>query len=239
MNILITGGASGLGESITRKLLTDPNNRVYFTYNQSADSAKKIESEFANATAISCDFKSEKDVALLEERIAELDLDVLINNAYTGSFIKTYFHKIPPADFLTEFKQNVMPTVILTQAAIHSFRKKKNGKIITILTSALTGTAPIGTAVYIANKAYLSKLSKIWALENAKYQITSVTVSPSFMLTDFTRDLDDRIVEQIRDSSPHNKLLTTGEVAETVSYLTHTSDPVNGIDMAFNTGTDV
>ena len=51
MNILITGGASGLGEAIT-KLLAKNGNTVFFTYKNSAINAKKIEREFSNTTSI-------------------------------------------------------------------------------------------------------------------------------------------------------------------------------------------
>lgn len=57
MNILITGGASGLGEAITKKLAKDINNNVYFTYFKSETNAKKIKFDFSNAFPIKCDFK--------------------------------------------------------------------------------------------------------------------------------------------------------------------------------------
>ena len=36
-NILITGGASGLGEAITLKLASDSSNKVFFTYFKSLE----------------------------------------------------------------------------------------------------------------------------------------------------------------------------------------------------------
>ena len=186
MIILITGGSSGLGEAITRTLAADAGNSVYFTYNSSFEKAKQIETDLPNATAIKCDFKNETEIDLLKTRLTELNIDVLINNAYGGEAIKTYFHKIPATDFLTDFKENIVPTIVLTQAAINVFRKKKFGKIINVLTSFIINTPPTGSSVYVANKAYLEELSKVWASENAKYNITSNSVSPAFMQTGFT-----------------------------------------------------
>ena len=161
MNILVTGGASGLGESITRRLAGDSNSTVYFTYNNSKAGADKIESEFANTKSIKCDFRNVEEVNALKDKIASINLDVLINNAYHGEPIKSYFHKINVNDFLKEFNDNIIPTVIITQSALNFFRKKKSGKIITILTSFLLNRPPIGSAVYVANKAYLKELSKV------------------------------------------------------------------------------
>ena len=240
MIVIVTGGSSGLGEAITRKFAAaDPENKIYFTYNQSETNAKKIESDFSNAFAIKCDFKNEDDVNSLKDKLIEIDPDVLINNAYSGGFIKSYFHKTPPTDFLNDFKENLIPTIVLTQAGINCFRKKKNGKIITILTSALLNIPPTGASVYVANKAYLAQMSKVWASENTKYNITSNTVSPSFMQTNFTTSVDERIVEQMKENHPLKKLLTTGEVAESVFFLANASNQINGIDLVINAASDI
>lgn len=239
MNILITGGASGLGEAITRKLANDNTNTVYFTYYNSSSNVKKIESEFQNTKGIKCNFKDLEEVNLLKDKIEQLDLDLLINNVYSGEAIKTYFHKIDSDEFLTEFNQNIIPTVLLTQAAITCFRKKKKGKIISILTSFLLNTPPVGSSIYVANKAYLGSLVKSWATENGKFNIVSNSISPSFMLTNFTRDVDERIIEQMKESHPLKKLLTIDEVAETVSFLSNSSHHVNGIDIPINAGVNI
>ncbi len=239
MNILITGGSSGLGEAITRILAKDTNNKVYFTYSNSELNARKIESEFSNTNSISCDFKDLESLKSLINKIELFDLDILINNAFTGDFLKTQFHKISSDDFLIDFKSNIIPTIEITQEAVKSFKKKKKGKIITILTSALNNTPPIGSSIYVANKAYLEKLTKVWATENSKFNITSNSVSPSFMKTKLTSEFDERIVEQMINNHPLKKLLTVEEVAETVLFLTKASSQINGIDIIINSGTTI
>ena len=62
MNILITGGASGLGEAITRILAKDINNKVYFTFTNSELNARKIELDYSNAYSIKCDFKDSESI---------------------------------------------------------------------------------------------------------------------------------------------------------------------------------
>jgi 3-oxoacyl-[acyl-carrier protein] reductase len=238
MKILITGGASGLGKSITRALAKE-NNTVYFTYSKSVAESKALEIEYSNTVAIHCDFSERESIKELAEKIAELDLDVIIHNAYSGEYLKTHFHKIEPLDFLVDFKVNVMPVIELTQAAIQSFRKKKSGKIITVLTSALVDVPPVGAAVYTSNKAYLQKLAQVWANENAKFNITSNSVSPSFMETAMTSSIDERVKEQIIENNPLKRLLTTGEVAETIRFLANDTTQINGKDFLVNAGDSI
>lgn len=238
MNVLIIGGSSGLGEAITKRLAINIVDTVYFTYNSSLKNANNIEREFSNTHSLHCDFHNENEVEELIKKISNLDINVLVNNAYSGSFINTYFHKTQPEDFLSSFTLNILPLIKITQAAIIHFRKRKQGKIITILSSALINTPPIGSSVYTANKAYISQLSKIWATENIKFNITSNTVSPSFMQTDFTKEIDERLIEQMRENHPLKKFITPSEVADAVSFLSTASAHINGTNMVLNAGTD-
>ena len=239
MNILITGGASGLGEVITRNFAKNADNKVYFTYNASDAKAKAIQTDFSNAAGLRCNFKNAEDVASLQNKMSELKLDVLINNAYSGEPIKTYFHKIAVEDFATEFTDNLIPTIQITQAAIAAFRKKKSGKVITVLTSFLLNTPPTGSAVYLANKAYLASLVKTWATENGKYNVTSNSISPSFMLSGLTKDVDERVIEQMIENHPLKKLLTLQETADAVLFLANASSHLNGHDLVLNAGTNL
>jgi NAD(P)-dependent dehydrogenase (short-subunit alcohol dehydrogenase family) len=239
MNILITGGASGLGGAITKSLAQEPGNMVFFTYNRSAQKAEDIASASKNAIPIKCDFENEAELQSFVSKIGGYDLDVLINNAYSGEFLKKHFHKIAPADFLADFKRNIIPTIAITQTAIENFRQKRRGRIITILTSALINTPPIGSSVYLGNKAYLEKLTKIWATENAKFNISSNSVSPSFMQTDMTAGFDERVVSQMVETHPLKKLLSVEDVAETIRFLVSASPQLNGVDILLNAATSM
>jgi 3-oxoacyl-[acyl-carrier protein] reductase len=238
MNILITGGASGLGEAILKKLAVIEDNHIFFTYAKSAESAARLTNSFKNATALHCDFTDESSVDDLVGKLEKCSIDILINNSVT-SLTKEHFQKIEPDKFLFSFQHNIMPVVKITQECIKIFRKKKFGKIITIASSAIINRPPAGWSEYTANKAYLVSLSKSWATENIRFNITSNCISPSYMHTSLTAGTDERIEQEIINSHPLKKLLTPEEVAETVFFLSGCSQHINGINLIMNAGTDI
>ena len=168
MNILVTGGSSGLGRSIVEKLCSDKKNKVYFTYNNSIENSKSICSNYANANSIKCDFTNQNELTLFIENFKNLNINILINNFYSwpknplmpGTFLTKKFHKIDQNTFIDEFKNNIIPTILLTQEAIKYFRINKYGKIITVLSSTIESPT-IGSTIYVSNKNYLSALAKV------------------------------------------------------------------------------
>lgn len=238
MNILITGGASGLGKAITQKLASDPGNKVIFTYNRSESAAKELELHYKNCKGVHCDFHNNSSIENLFSLIESENLDVLINNAFTG-LQTNYFHKLEPEHFVSNFERNVLPVIRITSACILQFRKKKFGKIITILSSYIVNKPPIGLSEYVAEKNYLHSLSKSWAVENSKFNISSNCISPSFMLTDLTAQTDERILEEMIGSHPLKRILTPDEVADAAEYLVRASQHVNGTNLIINAAGDI
>lgn len=236
MNILITGGASGLGAAITRILAADSTKIIHFTYYSSHKHAKQLESEFPNSKAICCNFSEKKDIESLVAQIDSMDLDVLINNALCG-LTQAHFHKQLPETFRNSYINNVLPTLTITQKAIKLFRKKKFGKIITILTSYLL-KPPTGMSEYVANKAYLASMSRSWATENARFNISSNCISPSIMRTDLTKDIDDRVIDELIKKHPLKSLLAPEEVASEVLALVNSSQHINGTNRIMNAAED-
>lgn len=237
MNILVTGGASGLGNVIVTNFLSQ-HHVVYFTYNTSVEKAKEIEQIHNKAKGFFCNFKELDSVKNFIKNIQHLKIDVLINNAFTG-FNQDFFYKSNSDSFQNSFINNVVPVLLITQEIIKKFKKEKKGKIITILSSAIIGTPPEGWSTYVANKQYLLSMSKSWAIEHIKSNITSNTISPSFLLTPLNQNVDDRIIENMKRNHPLKELLTCQEVYNSIEYLVNTSSHINGINLVINAGTTI
>jgi NAD(P)-dependent dehydrogenase (short-subunit alcohol dehydrogenase family) len=234
--ILLTGGTSGLGEAIALKL--SENHKVWFTYYKSIDKANILENKSSNLKAIKCDFTNSESIHELTEFISGSDLDILINNAMTG-FEKNHFHKLSPDYFKISFEENILSAIKITSAVIKVFRRKKSGKIITILSSVLNEHPPIGWSEYLAQKSYLKSLTRSWAAENVRYGIVSNTVSPSFMLTGLHSKVDEREIQLMEERHPLGKLLEPAKVAEAVLFFVQATEYINGVDMVINSAENV
>lgn len=239
MNILVTGGSSGLGKAIVEKLAKDIRNTVYFTYNKHADTSELIAGLYSNVHSKQCDFSDKGSIENLLSSLGDWDLDVLIHNAYAGKAEGVHFHKQNVTEFQNSFEINVLPVILITQKALETFRKKKSGKIVTILTGYLFNQPPTGYSLYASNKAYLWQLSKSWGKEYIRYGITSNCISPDFMETELTRDTDERVVDRMRSEHPLKRLLTTDEVANCVRFLVDASSQINGVNIPVNAGKNI
>ena len=239
MNILITGGASGLGEAITTAAaVAFPQATVYFTYHSSGQNATAIQDKYSNTHALKCDFTNQQDMDTICSFIEKKGIDILVNNAIAG-LSQQYFHKMEKKEFAEGFTNNVLPVMAITKSFIKTARKIKSGKIITILSSAIINTAPTGWSAYVAEKNYLLAMHRSWATENAAFNITSNCISPGFMATHLNNNTDDRIVEDMIAKHPLKKLVTPAEVAVVALFLINASSQVSGNNIIINSSLSI
>lgn len=237
MNIFLTGGASGLGLEIFQKLSRAGHN-VAFTYNGSAEQAEKNINEFPKSKKFHCNFNDPVTVENLLKMLDDLDLDVLINNALPV-INAIQFQKTRIDSLVDSFNSSVIPVLKISQACIRNFRKKRSGRIITILTSYLINKPPIGYSEYVANKAYLQSMTKAWANENSKFGIVVNSISPSIMRTPLNLGVDERLLENLETSNPLGQLLTISELGELVEFLVDSPRQLNGCNFLMNGGENV
>ena len=238
MNVLITGGTSGLGKT-TVELLVKDGHHIWFSYlaiEEFAKVANEMMAQYENVKAVPLNFCKQDSIDGFCEEMKEWDIDVLVNCTYVGKPQTTYFHKIAPEEFLQAFQNNIIPTVKITQTAIGVMKKKKFGKIINIITEAVIGLPPMGYTLYAANKAYLMELSNVWNKEYTRYNITSNCILPAYMQTKFA-EVDERILEQMVKEHPLKKLLTPEEVALAVKFFVDAPQQINGVKLPVNAGT--
>lgn len=233
MNILITGGSSGLGKALVETCAASPEHQVLFTYCHHEDEALALAGRYANVKAVKVNFTDKTNVSQFTEQIASETIDVLINNAYAGTAQGVHFHKTAPEDFAQAFDWNVMSVIMITQACAQGMRKRKFGKIINIITSYVMDVPPTGFSVYTATKAYIRQLSKSWSKELGRFNITSNCILPDYMQTDFGK-VEDFQLEQMKQAHPLKELLKPEEVATIICQLLQASQQLNGVEIPIN-----
>ncbi|MBK6564117.1 MAG: SDR family oxidoreductase [Saprospiraceae bacterium] len=233
MNILIIGGASGLGKATVELLAQDKKHKIWFTYFTSQQNADFLKEKYDNVLPIYIDITLSVELDNFCKKINEMNLDVLINSAYVGSPTSSHFHKIDSTEFVASFTNNLIPIIKITQTAIQGFKQKRFGKIINVLSSSILNSPPIGYSIYGANKAYLHQLSKSWNKEYIKYNITSNCISPEFMDTGFS-NMDERIIEKMKIEHPLKQILTVDEVSSVIKFLVDSSQQINGVNIPIN-----
>ena len=85
----------------------------------------------------------------------------------------------------------------------------------------------------------MQQLSKSWNSEYVRYNITSNCISPDFMLTNLSADVDERLIEQMKKEHPLKQLLTPEEVAESVVFLVEAPQQLNGAHIVINAAKNV
>ena len=129
----------------------------------------------------------------IEEFIEKIDknldgLDVLINNA--GINLDNLSIRLSEDNWKKVIDINLTSTFLMCKFAIKKMLKRKSGKIINI-TSIVGHTGNLGQANYAASKAGIVAFSKTLAIEYAKKNININCVSPGFIKTEMTDNINE------------------------------------------------
>jgi len=182
MNILITGGASGIARKVIEKL--GEKHQIYVTVHTEKQ-LELITKKYQDKENIQC---LKLDVTNKEDRkkVTDINIDVFISNAaigYSGSMFE-----IPISLVKENFEVNVFGNLELTQLVVKRMIQKKKGRIIFI--SSLAGNAPIPfLGSYCATKASINMISSTMRLEAKllKSKIEVITIQPGLYQTGFNQ----------------------------------------------------
>jgi NAD(P)-dependent dehydrogenase (short-subunit alcohol dehydrogenase family) len=207
---LVTGGGSGIGLAIAKKLAESCTVTVL-----GRDKAKLEATGFVAIVA---------DVTDPALDIAG-DFDILVNNA--GIVRTAPFHKQSDADWFDMWRTNVMGAVHVTRAVLPGMRTRKWGRIVNVASTASLKGYSYASA-YVASKHALLGLTRALAAELVQTGITVNAVCPGYTETDIVRDAVATITAKTGRSedearagflNPQGRLIQPDEVAAAVAYL--------------------
>jgi len=218
---LVTGGGRGIGRSIALGL-AKAGADVAITYSRSADAAnevkKEIESLGRKAKAIQADaVDTERAAEVINELVKDWSkLDVLVNNA--GITRDTLIMRMSEEQWDSVITTNLKSVFNYSKAVVRPMMRQRSGSIINI--SSIIGiTGNAGQTNYGASKAGIIGFSKSLAKEIGSRNIRVNVIAPGYIMTDMTENLDDKLIDMIKTSTPLGRGGNPQEVADSVIFL--------------------
>lgn len=220
--VLVTGGAKGIGEAITRTLAGEGADPVIV--DKDADAGNKLRTELTNCELIVANLSSaEKCRQAVEDTVRKFSrLDALINNA--GVNDKVGLEQGSPEKYVESLERNLLHYYNMAHYAVPHL-KKSRGTILNIASkTALTGQG--GTSGYASSKGAILALTREWAAELVEYGIRVNAIVPAEVMTPLYRQWLDTFAEpekklqDILSKIPLEKRMTTpGEIAAMAVFL--------------------
>ena len=234
-NIIITGASGGIGNSIVKKFYENGANIL--ATGTKKEKLEDLKSKFKNIKTLSFDISQHIEIEnFIENAIKELggDLYCMVNNA--GITKDNLAIRMSFDEWKKVIDINLTSTFLLSKAAIKKMLKNKRGKIINI-TSVVGHTGNLGQTNYTAAKAGIVAMSKTLAIEYAKKNININCISPGFIKTNMTENIDPKYKDLIISKIPSARLGEPEDVANAVLFLaSDLSDYINGETLHVNGG---
>ena len=234
-NIIVTGASGGIGNSIVKKLNEAGANIL--ASGTKTEKLKELKNNFEKIKIMNFDIsKSEKIEEFIDNATKELggNLDGIINNA--GITQDNLAIRMKLDEWEKVININLTSTFLMSKFAIKKMLKNKSGKIVNI-TSVVGHTGNLGQANYTASKAGIIAMSKSLAIEYAKKNINVNCISPGFIKTTMTDNIDDKYKELIISKIPSARLGEPDDIANAVLFLTSDlSNYINGETLHVNGG---
>lgn len=235
---IITGATRGIGRGVAEVFAKQGAN-VLFTYSSSSDLAKEIENDLSKENVIVKGYKSDASnfdecQKLIDQITDEFDtVDILINNA--GITRDNLLMRMQEEDFDKVIEVNLKSVFNMTKAIQRTMLKQRFGSIIN-MSSVVGVKGNAGQSNYAASKAGIIGFSKSIALELGSRNIRCNVIAPGFIETEMTEILDEKVVQEWRNSIPLKRGGTPLDIANTCvwlgsdmsSYVTGQTIHVNG-----------
>ena len=232
--ILITGATGGIGNSLVKKF-NDLELKIVAT-GTNEQKLEKLKKNFENIHTekfrLDEHGKIEEFVDKVEKKLD--GIDILVNNA--GINLDNLSIRLTEENWKKVLDINLTSTFLMCKFAIKKFLKKRYGKIINI-TSIVGHTGNLGQANYSASKAGIVAFSKSLAIEYAKKNININCVSPGFIKTDMTDNINEEFKKNLISKIPSGKLGTGEDVSNCVAFLaSDLANYINGETIHVNGG---
>lgn len=226
---LVTGASSGIGEATARELATQ-GAQVAITarrHDRLDALAARIVKDGGHALAITADFA---DTAQAHAAVAQTEqhfgrLDILINNAGV-----MYLEPIESADlgrWRHMLELNVLGLIAATQAALPGMRKRRDGHIVNVASTA-GRIAAAGSGGYAATKFGVVGFSESLRKEVFQDNIRVTVIEPGVVETELREHIAHADTQRkLNEWADSMRQLQSEDVARAITFCVSQPDRVN------------
>jgi NAD(P)-dependent dehydrogenase (short-subunit alcohol dehydrogenase family) len=221
--VLITGGATGIGEALVRAFALQGARVAFFDIQDEPAVALRNELSVAGCTAplyLHCDLTY---VAALRESVARVltavgTVDVLVNNA--GNDLRHATAEVTPEFFDRSIATNLRPYFFMIQAVLPAMKKAERGSIVNL--SSISWMIPsTALPVYVTAKAAIVGMTRTLAHELGPDGIRVNAVLPGAIATEKQKRLvySPEYKAEIMAAQALKRDITPEDVARLVLFL--------------------
>ena len=221
---LVTGSSRGIGRGIATRLVAEGADVVFCARGSEAlDEAVAAANGPGRAHGVVADVATEEGAAAVVDRAVSVfgGLDIVVNNV-GGSGAST-FDGLDTEDLDAVLRKNVVPSVLVSRAALPVLRARGGG-VITMVASIFGRELGGGPGYNLAKAAEIS-LAKTMARDLAKDSIRVFSVSPGSVLFPGgswerrQREDPEGITAFVQREIPWGRFGTVAEIADVVVFL--------------------
>jgi len=212
---VITGGGRGIGKA-TAKLFTNEGATVViaeFDEVSGQSTANELGAHF-----IKTDISNEESVNALFNFVSSEfgQLDILVNNA--GILADSTLKKLDPDSFDAVINVNLRGVYLCGRAAADIMIEQGSGVILNA-SSVVAHHGNFGQTNYVASKAGVIGITKVWARELGKDGIRVNAVAPGFIQTNMTAGMPEKVVDMMGEKVPLKRWGQPEDVANAYTFL--------------------
>jgi 3-oxoacyl-[acyl-carrier protein] reductase len=217
---IVTGGASGIGKVTAKKFAAEGAKVIIWDIDQTggeatAEELRKAGSEVVFMKVNTAQFEEVEKAA---KQIAEKwgRIDILINNA--GITRDASLKKMTSEQWQQVMDVNLTGVFNCTKVMSGYMVDQGWGRIISA--SSVVGLyGNFGQTNYVAAKAGVIGMTKVWARELGRKGVTANAVAPGFIATEMTKKIPDDVLKQIEAKIPVGRMGDPEDIANAYVFL--------------------
>lgn len=218
--VLVTGSSRGIGAEMIKAFgkrgAQCAVNYVADAQGQNKTDATNVAKELEAPLVIECDVTQPDQVESMMTEIGDKwgGLDILVNNS--GIIQDRTIKKMSMEEFESVVRVNLIGTFTVIQKAAAILR---NGGRIVNLSSVSGQVGLFGQANYSSSKAAIIALTKVFAREFARQNITVNAIAPGFIDVGMSKGMPEEVAQNFIKQIPLGRLGDVHEIVDAALFL--------------------